>query len=100
MIKRLPVISCAISDSSDYDYIVDSAIHNTLGPLWSWAKEQGIKISFEKSIDNDLATVSLHLKVDALFEEPADCALFTLSFSELPYQRLSMGDRALQPIFC
>lgn len=97
MIKRLPVISCAISDSSDYDYMVDNAIHNTLGPLWSWAEEQGVKISFEKHMDNDVASMSLRLRVEALFEEPTHYALFKLSFSELPYQRFSMGD--MQPIF-
>jgi hypothetical protein len=76
MIKKFPVISCAITDSSDYDYLVDNAIYNTLGPLWTWAEEQGVKISFEKNIDNDLDTMSLRLKVVALFEEPTDYALF------------------------
>jgi hypothetical protein len=99
MTERLTVIACSIADSSDYDYIVDNAVHNTLGPLWSWAEEQGIKISFEKSIDNDLATISLRLRVDALFEEPAHYALFKLSFGELPYRSLSMGGRTLQPVF-
>lgn len=97
MIKQLPVISCAIADSSDYDYMVDNAIYNTLGPLWSWAEEQGVKISFEKNIDNDLNTMSLRLMVTALFDEPAHYALFKLSFNELPYQKFSMED--MQPIF-
>ena len=97
MINRIPVISCAIADSSDYDYIVDNAIHNTLSPLWIWAEDQGVKISFEKSINEDVSTMSLRLKVDALFEETTHYALFKLSFSEMPYQKLSMGD--MQPIF-
>ncbi len=95
--SKLPVISCSITDSSDYDYLVDNAIHNTLGPLWSWAEEQGVKISFEKNIDNDLNTMSLRLKVTALFEEHTHYALFKLSFSELPYKQFTMKE--MQPIF-
>ena len=97
MIKKFPVISCAIADSSDYDYLIDNAIHNTIDPLWSWAEEQGIKISFEKSMDNDVTTMSLRLKVTALFEEHTHYALFKLSFSELPYKQFTMKE--MHPIF-
>lgn len=97
MIKRFPVILTKIADSSDYDIMIDNGIHNTLGPLWSWAEAQGIKLSFEKHIDNDVATYSLRLRVDAMFDDPAHLALFKLSFSELPYKQFTMKD--MQPIF-
>ncbi len=97
MIKKFPVIFTSIADSSDYDIMVDNGIHNTLGPLWRWSEEQGIRISFEKHIVNDISTYSLRLRVDALFEDPAHLALFKLSFSELPYKQFTMKD--LQPIF-
>ncbi len=97
MIKRFPVIRCAINDSSDYDLMVDNGIHNTLGPLWSWAEEQGINLSFEKNVDNDPANFSLRLQVNAVFEDQAHLALFKLSFAKLPYQQFSMND--MQPVF-
>lgn len=95
--KRFPVIYTSIADSSDYDTMVDNGIHNTLGPLWSWAEAQGIKLSFEKHIDNDLSTYSLRLRVDAMFDDPTHLALFKLSFSELPYKQFTMKN--MQPIF-
>lgn len=97
MIKRFPVILTSIADSSDYDIMIDNGIHNTLSPLWSWSEEQGIRLSFEKHIDNDPSTYSLRLRVDALFEDPAHFALFKLSFSKLPYKQFTMSD--MQPIF-
>jgi hypothetical protein len=97
MTTKLPVISCSIADSSDYDHMLDNAIHNTLGAIWKWADEQGINISFEKSIDNNLSTMALQLKVNALLEEPTHRALFKLSFNELPYTQFSMKE--LNPIF-
>jgi hypothetical protein len=97
MIKRFPVIRTSIADSGDYDYLIENGIHNTLGPLWAWADEQGIKLSFEKNIENNPATYSLELLVNAMFEDPAHLALFKLSFSELPYRQFSMND--MQPIF-
>jgi len=96
-VKKFPVINCSISDSSDYDYLIDSAIHNTLSPLWDWAKEQGVNISFEKNIDNHYESMSLRLRVVALFNEPTDYALFKLSFSELPYKQFTMKE--MHPIF-
>lgn len=92
MTTKLPVISCSISDSSDYDYMLDSAIHNTLGTIWKWADEQGINISFEKSVDDDGSPMTLQLKVHALLEEPTHRALFKLSFNELPYTQFSMKE--------
>ena len=97
MIKQIPVISCSIADSSDYDYLLDNAIHNTLGAIWKWADEQGINISFEKNIRDNPDTMALQLKVDALLEEPTHRALFKLSFNELPYTQFSMKE--MQPIF-
>ena len=97
MITKLPVISCSIADSSDYDYLLDNAIHNTLGAIWKWADEQGIVISFEKSIDDNPSTMALQLKVNALLEEPTHRALFKLSFIELPYTQFLMKE--MQPIF-
>lgn len=97
MRTKLPVISCSIADSSDYDYLLDNAIHNTLGVIWKWADEQGINISFEKNIRDNPDTMALQLKVDALLEEPTHRALFKLSFNELPYTQFSMKE--MQPIF-
>lgn len=97
MIKKYSVINCTINDSSDYDYLVDNGIHNTLIPFWDWAKEQQIKISFEKNINNDDDTFSLRLLVDALFEDHSHYALFKLSFAELPYKQFTVKD--MQPIF-
>lgn len=94
---KFPVIYTSIADSSDYNTMVDNGIHNTLGPLWSWSEEQGIKISFEKHIHDDPSTYSLKLRVDARFEDPAHLALFKLSFSELPYKQFTMKD--MQPVF-
>ena len=94
---RFPVIFTSIADSSDYDIMVDNGIYNTLSPLWSWAEDQGIDISFEKLILNDPSTYSLKLRVDARFEDTAHLALFKLSFSELPYKQFTMKD--MQPVF-
>ena len=94
---KFPVIYTSIADSSEYDTMVDNGIHNTLGPLWSWANDQGINLSFEKHILNDPSTYSLKLRVDARFKDPAHLALFKLSFSELPYKQFTMKD--MQPVF-
>lgn len=97
MKKRSAVISCSIADSGDYDFLIEEGVHNALIPLWSWAENQGIKLSFVKSIETDLATVSLRLRIDAVFDNPAHLALFKLSFSELPYNQFTM--KGMQPIF-
>jgi len=57
------VIEARVKDDSDYDYIHDQAMHNTLRKYFKWAEDSGAKISFNKSWGE--GDYSLTLCVDA-----------------------------------
>ena len=41
------IIEAPINDNSDYDWMYDSALHNTLRTHFEWAKKSKIDIAFE-----------------------------------------------------
>ena len=47
------IIEAPINDNSDYDWMYDSALHNTLRTHFEWAKKSKIDIAFEKSYDGE-----------------------------------------------
>ncbi len=89
MRNKLTIVKTNISDNNDYSFIYDTAIHNTLGPYWQWAKENNVNVSFEKHTDQDVATWSLRLAVTAEFSSATDLALFKLSFGNFPLTKLN-----------
>ena len=46
---KIRVIEARVKDDSDYDYIHDQAMHNTLRKYFKWAEESGADVSFNKS---------------------------------------------------
>ena len=46
---KVQVVNCKVKDDSDFDYIYDCAIHNTLADYFKWTEccEKGVR--FEKS---------------------------------------------------
>ena len=89
---KAEVINAPISDSADYDYIVDTAIHNTIEPLWQkyTAKQLQFEVIRESSADT-ADTYGLTLKVVAMFHDIIDYADFKLSFTG-PYNTLQVNE--------
>jgi len=88
---KLQVVNCKVKDDSDFDYIYDNAIHNTLAEYFKWSEccEEGVR--FEKSY-TDKEDYSLSLMVDAVFDNKKDMALFKLAFGDKPKQKLIIKD--------
>jgi hypothetical protein len=86
---KVRIIEAVVKDDGDYDYIHDSATHNTLKQYWKWAEESGAKISFERNWgDSDY---SLKLIVNAVFEDEQDYALFKIMFGHQPLNKLKIN---------
>jgi hypothetical protein len=85
---KVKVIEAVINDDSDYDYITDSAMHNTLADFFKWSKEAGVKISFEKEFDN--SDYSLKLIVWAILDNKEDYGYFKLMFDGAPFNKLDI----------
>jgi|TARA_R110001606_G_scaffold398076_1_gene576275 hypothetical protein len=85
---KLRIIDATIKDDSDYDYLHDQAIHNTLRKYFKWAEESNADINFTKSYGEE--SYSLSLYVDAVFKNIEDYAQFKLSFDKHPYTQLKM----------
>ncbi len=90
MKNKLIIVRTSMSDDSDYSYIYDTAIQNTLDPYWAWAKENNINVNFTKNVDNDVSTWQLKLAVVAEFSNPTDLALFKLSFGNFPLKEINL----------
>jgi hypothetical protein len=88
MTYKYRVVECPINDSADYDYIWESAIHNTLGPFWKFADTAKGNVHFEKRFDDGPdAYGGAVLIIDAVFDEQTDLAYFKLNF-DLPYDSI------------
>jgi|TARA_R110001606_G_scaffold373837_1_gene531376 hypothetical protein len=85
------IIEATINDSADYDWMYDSALHNTLKEHFEWAKKSSIDLSFEKSYDGE-SGYNLMLCVDAKFTAPEDLALYKISFGFAPLKTFSMDN--------
>ena len=88
---KVQVVNCKVKDDSDFDYIYDCAIHNTLADYFKWAEccEQGGR--FEKSF-TDKEDYSFSLMVDAIFDSKQDMALFKLAYGDKPLDKLIIKD--------
>ena len=91
------IIEAPINDNSDYDWMYDSALHNTLRTHFEWAKKSKIDIAFEKSYDGE-SGYSLTLCVDAKFKTKSDLALYKISFGFTPLKIFKM-DNVDEPEF-
>lgn len=91
MKNKLIIVKTNISDSNDYSYIYDTAIHNTLDPYWVWAKENNVNVSFEKHTDQDVSTYSLRLRVIAEFPSETELALFKMTFGKFPLTNMDQS---------
>ena len=89
--NKVQVVNCKVKDDSDFDYIYDCAIHNTLAEYFKWTEccEQGVR--FEKSF-TDKEDYSFSLMVDAIFDSKKDMALFKLAFGDKPLRQLIIKD--------
>ena len=89
--NKVQVVNCKVKDDSDFDYIYDCAIHNTLADYFKWAEccEQGVR--FEKSF-TDKEDYSFSLMVDAIFDSKQDMALFKLAYGDKPLDKLIIKD--------
>lgn len=72
------IVETYINDSSDYDFIVNEAIQNTLAPFFKFKDENDIDVSYEKSYDK--SGYGLLLKINAVFVNDDDLAMFRLRF--------------------
>lgn len=84
---KIKIIDCPINDSSDYDYLIDNALHNTLRDHFKISEQIGGDVNFVKSYD-DKDPFSLRLVVHAEFKNQEDYALYKLNFSSKPLNKL------------
>ena len=61
------IIECNVNDSSDWDWIYDEAVQNTLKEYFKWADDNKGNINFEKSWAD--VSYTLTMQVDANFED-------------------------------
>lgn len=86
----LTIINCRVNDSSDYEWMYENGIHNTINRYFQWADSVGTSISFEKQLlPNDTA---LTLNVNATFKNKHDMSMFKLSFGTEPKKSLKSND--------
>ena len=85
---KVKVIEAVVNDDGDYDYIHDSAMHNTLAEFFKWSKEAGVKISFEKEYDD--SDYSLKLIVWAVLDNKEDYGYFKLMFNGAPFNKMDI----------
>jgi len=83
------IIECNVNDSSDWDWIYDEAVQNTLKEYFKWADDNNGNINFEKSWAD--VSYTLTMQVDANFEDKDTYALFKLSFGNKPYNKLNVN---------
>jgi len=88
---KVNIVNCKVKDDSDFDYIYDNAIHNTLAEYFKWSEccEEGVR--FEKSY-TDKEDYSLCLIVDAVFDSKKDLALYKLAYGSEPLTTLIIKD--------
>lgn len=92
MTHRCRIVQAPINDDSDYDYIWENAIHNSLGPFWKFAEEATGTVHFEKHFDESPdAYGGMELIIDAVFDNKTDMAYFKLEF-DLPYNHILIDD--------
>lgn len=94
---KIKIIDAHVNDSSDYDYIVDTAIHNTLADLFKWAEESGASLNFMKKYLTE--DYGLKLSVDAEFDTAEDLALFKLTFGDVPCNKLVIDGEDMEAKF-
>ena len=87
---KVRIIEANVKDDSDYDYIYDNAMQNTLEYLWKWAEHSKGTVSFEKSFED--IGYTLTLCVDAVFDQPEDYAVFKLAYDGKPYTKLELNN--------
>ena len=80
------IIECNVNDSSDWDWIYDEAVQNTLANYFNWAEEHKSEVHFEKSWAD--VSYSLTMQVDAKFDDRDTYALFKLTFGNEHYTKL------------
>ena len=94
---KIKIIDAHVNDSSDYDYIIDTAIHNTLADLFKWAEDSGAKLTFMKKYLTE--EYGLKLRVDAEFDSPEDVALYKLTFGDIPCNKLVIDGEDMEAKF-
>lgn len=72
------LVSAYINDSSDYDFLVEEAIQNTLQPYFEFKDTNNVDVSYEKSYSKE--GYGLLLKVNAVFIKEEELAVFRLRF--------------------
>ena len=71
----MQIVKCVINDSSDYEYLYESAINNTFEKYFNWSKEHNIPVNFIKTFGDDLIH-GLMLDIKADFKHKEDEAQF------------------------
>jgi len=85
---KIKIIDSRVSDSSDNGYFWENGIHNTLRPIWAWADENKVDVSFEKFLEPDESGAGLRLEVYANFTSKEDMGLYKLSFNTSPMTKM------------
>jgi|TARA_B110000444_G_C18837800_1_gene597085 hypothetical protein len=85
------IVDCVVNDSSDYEWMHESAISNTIGKYFEWADNNNINVQFTKSYDDELV-YGLKLYIDAKFDHPEDRAQFVITFGNKPFTRLKESE--------
>ena len=80
------IIECNVKDSSDYDWLYDNAVQNTLESYFKWADSYKGSVHFEKSWAD--VSYGLTLQVDAKFDNADTFAIFKLTYGHKPFNRL------------
>ena len=91
------IIEVTIKDDSDYDWLYDSALQNTLKEHFDWSDKTKADVSFLKSYDGEKG-YGLKLCVDATFTNKQDFALYKITFGFGPLKKFNEG-KNMEPYF-
>jgi hypothetical protein len=88
---KVKIVDCKIKDDSDFDYIYDNAIQNTLAGYFKWAECCEEEVHFERSY-SDKEDYSFSIMVHAVFDNKRDLALYKLAYGSEPLSKLIIKD--------
>ena len=84
----MQIVECTINDSSDYEFVYESAINNTFTKYFEWSEENNIPVEFTKNFEDNLMH-GLTLIINARFKHKEDEAQFKLTFGNKVYNRIN-----------
>jgi len=92
MMHKIAVIKAQAPKDSDYEYITDAAVQNTLKEYWDWAEEVGAELQFSISYPEAAWVYGHMMHVNAEFNNEQDYKDFVVQFMwQLPKTHLNLA---------